>query len=190
MRTRKLIVIVLALIVAIDVVLLCAGGPDGAAAANPTTYQGVDTEQPVVPVNTTLNRDLAANLVRIRSPQSVINELSAAGAVELISKRQVVMEVDGTIDEVAVAVGDWVTAGDLLVALNAEELNRAVTRAEVDLATAEAELASYNKAATPARWLWPKQIWRHVRIWSKCSRAPPPKSSAPPRPKLRPPRQN
>ncbi|MEZ4614531.1 MAG: hypothetical protein R2867_03315 [Caldilineaceae bacterium] len=56
MRTRKLIVIVLALIVAIDVVLLCAGGPDGAAAANPTTYQGVDTEQPVVPVNTTQSR--------------------------------------------------------------------------------------------------------------------------------------
>ncbi|MEZ4614532.1 MAG: biotin/lipoyl-binding protein [Caldilineaceae bacterium] len=79
----------------------------------------------------------------------MINELSAAGAVELISKRQVVMEVDGTIDEVAVAVGDWVTAGDLLVALNAEELNRAVTRAEVDLATAEAELAKLQQGSDP-----------------------------------------
>ncbi|HRW10299.1 MAG TPA: HlyD family efflux transporter periplasmic adaptor subunit [Caldilineaceae bacterium] len=149
MRTRKLIVIVLALIVAIDVVLLCAGGPDGASAANPTQSAAGEVGRPALPNAATDNTASAMNLVRIRSPRAVINELSAAGAVELISKRQVVLEVDGTIAEVAVEVGDWVAAGDLLVALNTEELAWAVTRAEVDLATAEAELAKLQQGSDP-----------------------------------------
>lgn len=153
MRTRKLIVIVLALLVALDVVLLYAGGPDGASAADPRPFQDTEVSQPSFPTNeasdVALDTELAPNLIRIRSPRAVVNELSAAGAVELISKRQVVMEVDGTIADVAVEVGDWVAVGDLLIALNAEELTRAVTRAEVDLATAEAELAKLHQGSDP-----------------------------------------
>ncbi|MCB0185908.1 MAG: biotin/lipoyl-binding protein, partial [Caldilineaceae bacterium] len=146
--TRKLIVIVLALIVAIDVVLLCAGGPDGAAAADPMTRLDTDMGRPVAP-DVAANGEVAANLVRIRSPHAVINDLSAAGAVELVSKRQVVMEVDGVVQEVAVTVGDWVAAGDLLIALDSAELARGVTRAEVDLATAQADLAKLQQGSDP-----------------------------------------
>jgi HlyD family secretion protein len=149
MRTRQLIIIVLALIVALDVVLLYAGGPDGAAAANPTPFSDIDMERPVDDAVAATAGELAANLVRIRAPRAVINELSAAGAVELISKRQVVLEVDGTVQEVAVTVGDWVAAGDLLIALDTNDLTRAVTRAEVDLATAQAELAKLQQGSDP-----------------------------------------
>lgn len=149
MRTRKLIIIVLALIVAIDVILLAAGGPDGAAASGPNVAVDTEVGGQVGPAAAAIDTELAANLVRIRSPRAVINDLSAAGAVELVSKRQVVMEVDGTIQEVAVSVGDWVEVGDLLVALNSTELQRAVTRAEVDLATANAELAKLQQGSDP-----------------------------------------
>ena len=149
MRTRKLIVIVLALLVAVDVALLYAGGPDGAAAANPPTYLDTDIQRPIDGPIVANSTDPAANLVRIRSPRSVINELSAAGAIELSSKRQVVLEVDGTVAEVAVTVGDWVKSGDLLVALDTNDLTRAVTRAEVDLETAQAELAKLQQGSDP-----------------------------------------
>lgn len=149
MPIRKLVVIVLALLVALDVVLLCAGGPDGAAAAEPPTYTDTDMDRPLPPTTAELAAAGTGNLVRIRSPRAVIDELSAAGTVELVSKRQVVLEVDGTISQVAVQVGDWVAAGDLLVALDKDELARAVTRAEVDLETAQAELAKLQQGSDP-----------------------------------------
>ena len=149
MSIRRLVIIVLALVAAVDVVLICAGGPDGAAAADmdvnpePGVIQPVDTAAPD-------NADEAApSLVRIRSAGAVISDLSAAGSVELISKRQVVLEVEGAIQQVAVNVGDWVSAGDLLVALNTDELTRAVTRAQVDLETAQAELAKLQQGSDP-----------------------------------------
>lgn len=154
MSIRKLVTIVLALIAAVDVVLICAGGPDGASAADPmptySTSLGGDAniEQPVGSP-TSIDSEMGLSLVRIRSPHAVINAMSAAGAVELVSKRQVVLEVDGVVQEVAVNVGDWVNAGDPLIALNTEELTRAVTRAEVDLETAEAELAKLQQGSDP-----------------------------------------
>lgn len=149
MRIRKLIMIVLALLVAIDVILLAAGGPDSAAASNPTTYLGTEIGGALPEPGVELATDMAPNLVRIRSARGVINDISAAGTVELISRQQVGLEVDGTIQEVAVAVGDWVNMGDLLVALDTDVLARAVTRADVDLETAQAELAKLQEGSDP-----------------------------------------
>ena len=149
MSIRKLIVIVLAMLVAVDVVLLYAGGPDGASAAGPTTYADTDQGRPQPPTNEALAAGATSNLVRIRAASAVIDALSAAGAVELVSKRQVVLEVEGTISQVAVQVGDWVAAGALILALNKSELERAVTRAEVDLETAQAELAKLQQGTDP-----------------------------------------
>lgn len=149
MPIRKLVIIVLALLVALDVVLIYAGGPDGAAAAQPPTAADTDMGRPQPPTAEELAAGATSNLVRIRQASAVIDELSAAGAVELVSKRQVVLEVDGTISEVAVQVGDWVAAGDLILALDQNELERAVTRAEVDLATAQAELAKLQQGSDP-----------------------------------------
>ncbi|MEZ4705853.1 MAG: efflux RND transporter periplasmic adaptor subunit [Caldilineaceae bacterium] len=148
MSLRKLVIIVLALVAALDVVLICAGGPDGASAADIDVSRDPGVTQPVAAAADNAGA-LAPNLVRIRAAGAVISDLSAAGSVELISKRQVVLDVDGAIQQVAVNVGDWVSAGDLLVALNSDELTRAVTRAEVDLQTAQAELAKLQQGSDP-----------------------------------------
>ncbi len=143
MSNRKLIVTILVILSVIDLVLLWNDGP--VSAAETPTYADTDMQRPADLDTTVIGR----KTVRVRSPQSVIDELSAAGTVDLISKRQVVLEVEATISEVKVAVGDWVAAGDLLVALDTAELERAVARAEVDLASVQAELVKLQQGSDP-----------------------------------------
>ena len=144
MSNRKLIVAVLAILSVIDLVLLWSDGPVLSAPANPE-YADTDMQRPA-DVDTA---NPQSKTVRIRSPQSVIDELSAAGTVELISKRQVVLEVDGAISQVNVQVGDWVAVGDLLIALDTAELERSVARAEVDLASTQADLVKLQQGSDP-----------------------------------------
>ena len=144
MSNRKLIVAVLVILSVIDLILLWSDGPVKSAPAYPE-YADTDMQRPT-------DIDPAAlqgKTIRIRTPESVIDELSAAGTVELVSKRQVVLEVDGTISTVNVKVGDWVTAGSLLVALDTAELARAVARAEVDVASAKADLVKLQQGSDP-----------------------------------------
>jgi len=144
MSNRKLIVAVLVILSVVDLILLWTDGPAKSASLNPE-YADTDMQRPE-------NPDPSApqsKTVRIRTPESVIDELSAAGTVDLISKRQVVLEVDGTISQINVKVGDWVAAGDLLLALDTAELQRAVARAEVDVASAQADLVKLQQGSDP-----------------------------------------
>jgi len=144
MSNRKLIVTILVILSVIDLLLLWNDGTV-LSAAEPPAYADTDMQRPTATEDSATGR----KTVRIRSPQSVIDELSAAGTVDLISKRQVVLEVEATVSEVKVAVGDWVAAGDLLIALDTAELERAVARAEVDLASTQAELVKLQQGSDP-----------------------------------------
>jgi HlyD family secretion protein len=72
--------------------------------------------------------------------------VSAVGTIELISKRQVVLLTGGTIDEVAVEVGDTVKTGDLLIALQTQQLEWAVDQANIELENARLTLQQASEA--------------------------------------------
>ncbi len=76
--------------------------------------------------------------------------VSAAGNIELSSQRPVVLEVDGIVIQVAVEVGDEVAVGDLLLALDTIDLERAVAQAELSLANAQAQLDELLEPADAA----------------------------------------
>lgn len=76
--------------------------------------------------------------------------VSAVGTIELISKRQVVLESSGMVDQVAVVVGDVVKAGDLLIALDTRQLEWAVTQADIGLENARINLETANEAIEPS----------------------------------------
>ncbi|RIK42416.1 MAG: hypothetical protein DCC55_08945 [Chloroflexi bacterium] len=62
--------------------------------------------------------------------------VSAVGMIELVGKRQVVLKTGGTIAQVAVEEGDTVKRGDLLVALDTQQLEWAVQQADMSLENA------------------------------------------------------
>ena len=83
-------------------------------------------------------------------PATDVSQVSAAGNIELVSQQAAVLQVDGIVIEVLVEVGDSVAAGNLLVALDTTELERAVQRAELNLSSSQAELDKLFEAAAPA----------------------------------------
>lgn len=93
--------------------------------------------------------DLAANTTPIRSAAGS-TLVSAAGNIDVVSERPVILQVEGTIMEVAVEAGDPVAFGDLLVALDTTALARAVTQAELNLAASQLQLEKLNEEAGPA----------------------------------------
>ena len=94
---------------------------------------------PVGAIETTLIRS-AADSARV----------SAAGNIAVTDELPAVFRVGGTIVGVAVEVGDQVLAGDLLVTLDTVDLERAVTQAELNLASAQANLDKLLETADPA----------------------------------------
>ena len=76
--------------------------------------------------------------------------VSGVGVVELISRRQVVLNVGGEVNEVGVRVGDVVAAGELLVALDTESLEKAVKRVEMAVEKARLDFQELTKATEPA----------------------------------------
>jgi HlyD family secretion protein len=83
-------------------------------------------------------------------PATDTTQVSAAGNITLAEQQAVVFQVSGIVTEIAVDVGDEVAAGDLLVALDATDLERAVQRAELDVETSQAELDQFLEPANPA----------------------------------------
>jgi len=75
---------------------------------------------------------------------------TASGAVQARRSAQLSLGATGTVDEVAVQVGDSVKAGDVLVQLNADALARAVASAQQNLVIQEANLAELRKDASAA----------------------------------------
>jgi len=72
---------------------------------------------------------------RIRPADASIGQLKAAGNVNLIEELQVVAQIEGFVADVLVEVGDTVNAGDLLLSLERDDLERAVEQARIDLAS-------------------------------------------------------
>jgi HlyD family secretion protein len=93
--------------------------------------------------------DQAESTVTIR-PAADSAQVSAAGNIALTSQQAVVLQAEGIITQVPVKAGDEVAAGDLLVALDTTNLERAVQQAELDLAVKQADLDLLLQPATPA----------------------------------------
>ena len=94
--------------------------------------------------------ELDATTTQIRSAADVTAQVSAAGNVQLASKQFVVLKTSGIVDEVAVRVGDDVSAGDLLVALNPDDAEKAVERSLLNLASAQVSLEKLYDDTDPA----------------------------------------
>jgi HlyD family secretion protein len=94
--------------------------------------------------------DLANVTTTTIRPASEGAGVSAAGNIELSSQRPVVSQVGGIVTQVEVEVGDLVAAGDLLVALDTSDLQRAVTQSELSLASTQTQLDSLLEPADQA----------------------------------------
>jgi HlyD family secretion protein len=76
--------------------------------------------------------------------------VSAAGNLALVSERSVALGVGGIVEEIAVAVGDSVHAGDALLKLNTTELQRTRQQAQLAVEAAKIALADLQTPATAA----------------------------------------
>ncbi len=86
--------------------------------------------------------------VEIQPASAIVKEVSASGHIELTGQNNVALAVDGTISKVNVSAGDVVTAGQVLVALDTTDLERALARSQIAVDTAANKLAQTKKPAT------------------------------------------
>ena len=98
----------------------------------------------------TATADATAGLptVTIQSADVVQTAISAAGNLALVSQRNVPLAVDGQVTAIAVAVGDEVKAGDILLQLDVTDLQRAVDEAELQVESARLALVELETPAT------------------------------------------
>lgn len=88
-----------------------------------------------------------AETVVVRPATEVIGQISAAGNIELSKLDYVVLKVGGDVRDVLVQPGDTVQAGDLLLALETTDLERAVMRAQLNVDSAQNDLAQLQQPA-------------------------------------------
>lgn len=81
-----------------------------------------------------------AEATRIRPADTALGQIKAAGNIRLTEIIRAVVKVDGFVEDVLVEVGAAVSSGDLLVALERDDLERALEEARIDLASAELKL--------------------------------------------------
>ena len=86
--------------------------------------------------------------VAIEPADLVVSQVSASGNIELMAERPVVLETGGRVAKVAVAVGDAVRQGDVLLTLDTTALERAARLAELDVDSAQNQLDAVNEPAT------------------------------------------
>jgi HlyD family secretion protein len=101
-------------------------------------------------VTSTASDDATAGLptVTIQSADVVQTAISAAGNLALVSQRNVPLAVDGRVAAIAVAVGDQVKAGDMLLQLEVTDLQRAVDEAALNVESARLALVDLQTPAT------------------------------------------
>lgn len=144
--TRKLLLLILTVLSIADLGLLMSQTGSVTVQQPAAAVQADQTGTPeAFPVDAELS-----GLVQIRPPASIVDALTAAGTIELISKRQVVLQVEGTVSQVAVREGQAVAAGDPLIVLDATDLQRAVSRAELDVDSANADLQKLHQGSSQA----------------------------------------
>jgi multidrug efflux pump subunit AcrA (membrane-fusion protein) len=90
-----------------------------------------------------------SSTVPVRSAESAVGVVSAAGNLELANEHQIVVEVNGIVSELLVKVGDTVEEGQLLVVLDSREAERAVEQALLAVATAQADYNDQLDGADP-----------------------------------------
>ena len=96
------------------------------------------------------NTSTAAPTVKIQSADLASTAVSASGNLALVDERSVALGVDGVVEQIAVAVGDQVQAGDLLLQLDTTALERAVSQAQLQVDSAKIALADLQTPATDA----------------------------------------
>lgn len=84
----------------------------------------------------------------IRPADTAVDRVIAAGNIELVNTKQVVAQVNGYVEEVLVEVGDVISGGDPLVALERDDLRRAVDQARINLTSAELQLENLLAVAS------------------------------------------
>lgn len=94
--------------------------------------------------------ELEAATTQIRAAADVTGQVSAAGNIQLASQQFVVLETSGIVQEIAVRIGDDVTAGELLAALDPADAEKAVERALLNLASAQLSLEKLYDETDPA----------------------------------------
>lgn len=145
-RTRIMMVFVV-MLTGVNIGLLWEGGQN--LAADPERDASFGTEslrrREVQSSPTTVD-----GAVPIRPADPLLGQLSAAGTIELVSQREIVLEVAGTVSQVAAAVGDKVSAGTLLLTLDDTDLKRAVGKAEAELRSLNAELSKLYEESSAA----------------------------------------
>jgi HlyD family secretion protein len=115
-------------------------------------------------VSTTKNRTTAAQAQASQSdPTAAItttvtirpavdsSKVSAAGNIDVINRYSAMLRVAGIVTQVPVVVGDDVKKGDLLVAMDTVDLQRAVDVAQLNLDSSQAALDKLSEAATPSK---------------------------------------
>ncbi len=93
-------------------------------------------------------QDAAAPDTTTIRPATDAAQVNAAGNIALQKERPVVLEVDGIVTNVAVNVGDVVSSGDVLLALDTTDLARTVQTAKLNLQSAQASLDKLTEAAS------------------------------------------
>ncbi len=83
-------------------------------------------------------------------PAADTAQVSAAGNIEIAGQYSAMLRVAGIVVEVPVEVGDDVQQGDLLVAMDTVDLERAVQIAQLNLASSQTSLDKLLEAADPA----------------------------------------
>ena len=107
---------------------------------------------PIAPEQLAATTTLAASLetTLIRPADTAVDRVTAAGHIELVDTTQVVAQVNAYVEEVLVEVGDVLNSGDLLVALERDDLRRTVDQAGINLTSAELQLENLLAAASAA----------------------------------------
>ena len=121
------------LLAAVAMFALLGGLRVQTAAAAPAPQQ-TPQSQPTVQVTGTVTAAQQVAAVQPSGPPAA--PINAVGTIELQSKYQVVLQSGGIVDHIAVAVGDVVKQGDLLMSLATADLERRVEQAEIEFETA------------------------------------------------------
>ena len=95
------------------------------------------------------NAGLAESEIATAFVGSLTSEVSASGQLIAQQDATLAMSVSGRVAKINVKAGDRVQAGDVLVQLENDDLERAVTAAEQDLKIQQANLAELTKDPTP-----------------------------------------
>ncbi len=81
--------------------------------------------------------------------RNITEEVSATGNVKPLSDISMAFETGGKVSDIAVSIGDKVSAGQYLASVSNSDLSAAVDQAKASLSAAEADLAILKNGSTP-----------------------------------------